>query len=145
VSVVLTYTKAHDLAQLHQELLAAGLAPERVEGERVEVVTPDPDPDQGDVVTYEDRITLTMPDGVDEPATDAVVAAHVPMERYDPTTKLAELARTREASRLRADYDRLAVLFLAVADSGDPVAAIQTATEALIGVLKRRDRAAGLY
>lgn len=98
MSVVLTYTKAHDLAQLHQELLAAGLAPERVEGERVEVVTPDPDPDQGDVVTYEDRITLTMPDGVDEPAIAAIVAAHVPQTRYDPATRLAEVAALRRES-----------------------------------------------
>ena len=133
---------AVDGAQLHDELARASIAAaDEIRVEVGELVT-----DEG--LETETRVMtawVTVPDATDEGDVDAVVAAHVPMERYDPTTRLAALARTREAARLRADYDRLAVLFLAVADSGDPAAAIQTATVALIGVLKRRDRAAGLY
>jgi hypothetical protein len=78
MSVTLTYVKAHDLSQLHEELLAAGLTPERVEG-------------------LGDDVTLTFPDGQAQGPVDAVVAAHVPMARYDPATRLAEVDALRRA------------------------------------------------
>jgi hypothetical protein len=82
VSAVLTYTvPGHDLSQLHDELIAAGLPPERVQGAG-------------------DDVVLTLPDGTAEPAVAAVVAAHVPQARYDPATRLAEVdALRRESGR----------------------------------------------
>jgi hypothetical protein len=78
VSVTLPYAKAHDLSQLHDELLAAALVPERVEG-------------------LGDDLVLTMPDGTVEADVDAVVAAHVARARYDPATRRAEVAARRRA------------------------------------------------
>ena len=152
MSVDLEYTPAAvDLAQLHQELLRASLTPEAVRSGLVEVADPPP-AGPPDLQTYQYVLTvfLTMPDGTVEGDVDTVVAAHVPMERYDPTTKMADLARTREAARLRADYERLLVLYRAVGAAAAVVnphlaALLEEATVATIEVLKRRDRAAGLY
>jgi hypothetical protein len=79
--VVLSYSIPNDLSQLHDELRAAGLAPERVEGLGADV-------------------TLTFPDGQAQGPVDAVVAAHVPQARYDPATRL------REVGALRRDGQR---------------------------------------
>jgi hypothetical protein len=77
MSVVFVYAEpANDLSQLHDELLAAGLAPERVEG-------------------LGDEITLTFPDGQARGPVDAVVAAHTPRVRYDPATRIAAVAALR--------------------------------------------------
>lgn len=131
MSVELSYSQPNDLEQLTDELTAAGLPPDGVEG-------------------LGDDFTLVMPDGTVAAAVDAVVAAHVPMERYDPAAKAAQLARTREAARLRADYERLLVLYRAVAAATQSVnptmaALLEEATVATIEVLKRRDRAAGIW
>jgi hypothetical protein len=57
--MILSYTLPHDLDQLHDELNAAGVPPDRCEGDSA-------------------TVTLTYPDGVSEPAVAAVVNAHVP-------------------------------------------------------------------
>lgn len=57
--VRLAYTRPHRLARLHDELLAAGITPERVEGNG-------------------DDVWLTVPDGTSAAAVNAVVAAHDP-------------------------------------------------------------------
>ena len=102
MSVTLAYVKPNDLSQLHDELRAAGLAPERVEGERVTVVTPGAGEDDPGVVAVEDRIALTFPDGQAAGPVDAVVAAHTPRVRYDPATRLAEVEALRRQSRRAA-------------------------------------------
>jgi hypothetical protein len=134
MSLDLVYTPAtFDLGQLHEELLRASLNPELI-------------------TTSEDGldVLLSFPDETVEADVDAVVAAHVPRERYDSETKLAEVAQTREKARLRADYDRLIVLYEEVAALAAPVdsalaAKLREATVATVEVLKRRDRVAGIY
>jgi hypothetical protein len=79
VSVTLPYAKAHDLSQLHDELLAAALVPERVEG-------------------LGDDLVLTMPDGTVEADVDAVVAAHVARAEVAARRR----AGGRAAQRVRA-------------------------------------------
>jgi hypothetical protein len=133
MSVVLTYSvPGRDLSQLHDELLraAALLTPPADADNTPELVQGD-DPD----------VILTMPDGVDEPAIDALVAAHVPMARYDATAQLARVAAVREAARLLSDYDRLQKEMDAIVTLDDAKAV----SRRLIEVLKRRDRAAGIY
>jgi hypothetical protein len=84
MSLVLTYVvPGNDLSQLHDELLAAGLTPERVEG-------------------LGDEITLTFPDGQAQGPVDAVVAAHVPRVRYDPAALLARRAPVLRENRRAA-------------------------------------------
>ena len=134
MSLDLTYTPAaFDLAQLHQELLRASLTPLSV-------------------MASEDGldVLLSFPDETVEADVDAVVAAHVPMVRYDSEAMLAEVQQTREKARLRADYERLIVLYEEVAALAAPVdsalaAKLREATVATIEVLKRRDRVAGIY
>lgn len=84
MSLVLTYTLTNDLSQLHDEILRAGITPELVQGDG-------------------DDITLTLPDGTDEPTVDGLIAAHVPQARYDPPTRL------REVAALRRDAGRAAL------------------------------------
>lgn len=91
MSQVFTYTRTNDLSQLHDELRRAGITPEAVQAD----------------LAAPDAITLTVPDGVPAAAVDAVVAAHVPMTRYDATTRLAAVAVLRRdgqraALRVRA-------------------------------------------
>ena len=105
MSVVRVYEGlAVDLSQLHDELRAAGLAPERVEGGPVRVVVQEPDGQGGtvDVERMVERVTLTLPDGTDTGAVDAVVAAHAPRVRYDPAALLARRAPALAANRRRA-------------------------------------------
>lgn len=79
MSVVVTTPQAgKDVGQLHDQLLRAGLVPERVHSDGTDIV-------------------LTFPDGTVEAEVDAVVAAHVPMVRYDPATRLREVAALRRS------------------------------------------------
>jgi hypothetical protein len=130
------------VAQLHQDLIRASLVPEAV---RFEVVTiPDPSPPSPPDLptdTYEETVFLTMPDGTDEPTVDALVAAFVPRQKYDPTTKLARTARVREIARLKADYDEVLRMGRGLTDFDDAIECLTFLVETLI----RRDRAAGLY
>ena len=143
MSVDLTYVvPGVDLSQLHDELLRASLVPELVQFEVVTVPDPSPpDPPLGAVDTYEDTVYLTMPDGTIEGDVDAVVAAHVPMTRYDATTVLAAREETLRTNRRRADYARLLVQYKEAV--GDPVL-LQAAAEQSVKVLQARDRDAGL-
>ena len=68
----LTFTKAHNLSQLHDEILALY-------------------PDLKDALRVEGRddgfIRLTLPDGVNDPGLTTLVAAHVPAPTQpDPVT-----------------------------------------------------------
>lgn len=122
------YTVAHDASQLLDELRRAVLTPELVASDGTTVF----------VTVADDAVIADY---------DAVVAAHIPMARYDPTTQLARIAAVREAVRLRADYERVTLLWHAVGTAmggGDVADAIVTASVFLVEVLKRRDRAAGL-
>lgn len=56
----LTYSKPHRLSQLHDELIAAGITPLRVEGK-------------------DNDIWLTVEDGVSDSAVQARIDAHVPI------------------------------------------------------------------
>lgn len=88
MSVLLVYSvPGHDLSQLHDELIAAGLPPERV---------------QGGGAGAPDEVALTVPDGIPESAVAAVVAAHAPRVRYDPAALLARRAPALAANRRRA-------------------------------------------
>jgi hypothetical protein len=73
----LHYAKTHSLSKLHDELLAAGIAPERVEGK-------------------DGAIWITVADGVSEAAVAAVVGAHRP-----------ETTRPRTDEEYRAEYHAL--------------------------------------
>jgi hypothetical protein len=95
MSVVFVYAEpANDLSQLHDELLAAGLAPERVEG-------------------LGDEITLTFPDGQARGPVDAVVAAHTPRVRYDPATRIAAVAALRRDGARATTLDELRAVLVA--------------------------------
>lgn len=127
MSVVLTYILVNDPAQLYDELLRASLTPEAVNV-------------QADTPTI---VILTMPDGTDEAAVDAVIATHVPQEKYDPDELLARRAVIREENRNRGRLDRLYASFLAVGTAPSPEAqqaAIEAASLGLIKELQRLDR-----
>lgn len=84
MSVVVVVPQAgKDVNQLHDQLLAAGLVPESVRSDGA-------------------AVTLAFPDGTVEAEVDAVVAAHVPQARYDPATRLAEVAALRRDGRRAA-------------------------------------------
>lgn len=94
MSIILTYSvPGHDLSQLHDALRRAAA-----------LLTPPDDANNTPEVVREsgDDVVLTFPDAVDEPAIAAIVAAHVPMARYDPTTRMREVAAVTAAQRRRA-------------------------------------------
>lgn len=64
----LNYQKTHLLSQLHDELIASGITPERVEGK-------------------DDQIWLTVADDASEPAINALVASHIPSTATQPTLR----------------------------------------------------------
>ncbi len=80
----LTYVWPHDLARLHDELLAAGIALPLVDG---------CSPVQG----RGDDIWITVPDDTDDAAIAAVVAAHDPTPAPESDAD-AELAAAIEAA-----------------------------------------------
>lgn len=102
---VLTYTLPNDLSQLHDQLIAAGLAPERAEG-------------------LGDGVALTYPDGTDEPAVAAVVAAHVPQARYDPAVRLAAVEATLRRQRRRSALRKTRLAAAGAADAAGLRAAL---------------------
>lgn len=71
----LTYTKPHQLSQLHDELLAAGITPKRVEGLEAGQTA-----EISEELVAGPILWLSVDDDVDEATIAAVVAAH------DPTT-----------------------------------------------------------
>lgn len=71
----LHFTKPHRLTKLHDELIAAGLTPERVEG------TPDGS-----------EAWITVADNIDPAAVTAIVAAHNPTPPAPPPDPDIELA-----------------------------------------------------
>jgi hypothetical protein len=90
----LTFTQAHHLGKLHDELLAAipALQPTGTGDERQAVMTV-----SGDGQT----LTLQVPDGADEAAIQAVVAAHdptPPAPPVDPDEELAAAIRAVDTS-----------------------------------------------
>ena len=143
MSVALTYVvPGVDLSQLHDELVRASLVPELVQFEVVTVPDPSPpSPPDLPTDTYEETVFLTMPDGTVEGDVDAVVAAHVPMTRYDPATVLAEREVALRTNRRRADYARLIVQYQEAI--GDPDLLLAAAIQS-VKVLQARDRDAGL-
>jgi hypothetical protein len=134
MSVTFAYPAAGlDPAQLHDELLAAGLAPERVErwpdiprepepepeppppprpGPPLGPPPPPPPPPEPPPPAVP-TVVLTFPDGQAQGPVDAVVVAHVPRARYDPATRQREVgALLRESGRasLRARVLRATTL-----------------------------------
>jgi len=92
----LQYRIPNKLDVLHDELRAAGFRPEMVSGSG-------------------DDIVLMMPDGVDEAAIGAIVAAHDPTK---PTaTALDDTDRAEIAAKLRAGLDGWATLTAAQKDA----------------------------
>ena len=80
----LTFTKPHDLSQLHDEILVA---------------IPALRPKDGPVMRVEglgDQIFLYVPDAASEPAIQAVVNAHVPTQRVDG--RLVTIRAIRDAT-----------------------------------------------
>lgn len=98
---------AYDGAQLHDELLAAGVSPVRVSS-RTEVV-PDPDPEPPPASPSDTLATVVVveaPDGTARAAVDAVVAAHAPRVRYDPAARLRAVAALRREAGHQALVER---------------------------------------
>lgn len=87
----LTYTRPHHLATLHDELLAAGIAPAYL----------------GDDPAVADGIALEVPDDQDEAGVAAVVAAH---------NRAAALAAWQAARQAERDEDGQAAGFVAQLD-----------------------------
>lgn len=81
----LAYAKAHKLPLLHDQLLGAGIAPERVEG------SPDGQ-----------TAWITVANGVSKAAVDAVVAAHDPAIQSAGEQAAAE--RTAATTDIRDQY-----------------------------------------
>jgi hypothetical protein len=128
VAIVLTYHKpGHDLSALHDELLAA-----------IPALAPVPGPDGPvPVMAVEGEgptVRLTVPDGTDTGAVDAVVAAHVPQTPYDPTAQAREVAAVRRRERVRGDYDSARALVAAATT----VEELRAATLAALDRLQRR-------
>lgn len=76
----LAYTRPNKLSLLHDELLAAGITPERVEG-------------------HGDHIWITVADDVSEAAVEAVVEAHDPTQEKPAEAlrrRIIETARSAE-------------------------------------------------
>lgn len=86
------------------------------------------------VLDVGDDVFLTMPDGTDEAAVAAIVAAHVPQTRYDPATKLAELAPLLRDNRRRGDFRRVREAL-----AGSAVADVRRALLLLTDALERED------
>ncbi|HXI15912.1 MAG TPA: hypothetical protein VNM48_06030 [Chloroflexota bacterium] len=101
----LTLTKAHDISQLHDELLAAvptALVCVRADGVCDAVAI---------VESAGNEIRLTVPDDADEAAIAAVVKAHVPSVRLDPAVQRnADLAVVAEKAKLDPAFAALARL-----------------------------------
>lgn len=135
MSLALEYiVPGNDLAQLHDELLAAGLVPEQIRGETVYTENP---PASG-FFDADETVFLTMPDGTVEADVDTVVAAHVPLVRYDPATFLEARATSLLLNRKRADYSRL----LKRADAAADVAAVKVVLRDVIEALQAQEIAA---
>ncbi len=81
----LEYTVAHDLNALHDELIAAGIHPTYIGGDK-------DDPDNAN------RLVIEVPDGVPTAAVDAVVNAHDP----DAIEQARETARTQYQNDITA-------------------------------------------
>ena len=120
-----------DTGQLHDELLRAGVAVERVERGAVttqeEVADGQGNPHPVDVFTP--TVWVVAADGQQRAPVDAVVAAHVPQARYDPPTRLAEVAALRAAQGRRSAFHRARAAARGAADADGLRAAVLLLTD----------------
>jgi len=90
----LEYTVAHDLNALHDELIAAGIHPTYIGGDK-------DDPDNAD------RLVIEVPDDTDPEAVQAIIDAHDP----------AAIEAAKEAARTQYQTDLAAIkAFMAAAN-----------------------------